>query len=209
MSLVSNEVNRRRLLGMLGVAGAGQQQALSRLRFLSRDASVSLASGNEHSGHDAMPPASNQDAKMTADEMDAMHEAGVKMFPAETKGKGGQPLEPEMDGDVKVFDLICEVVQWEHSPGLVVEAWTYNGVVPGPEIRVTEGDKVRINVTNELPESTAVHWHGLMVPNNQDGVPFITQPPIKPGQKFTYEFTISRAMPARTCTTRTTTRPSR
>jgi FtsP/CotA-like multicopper oxidase with cupredoxin domain len=119
-----------------------------------------------------------------------MHEAGVKAFPAPTKGLGGQPLEFTMDGDVKVFDLVCQVVQWEVTPGTMVEAWTYNGVTPGPEIRVTEGDKVRINVTNELPQSTAVHWHGLMVPNSQDGVPFITQPPIKPGQRFTYEFPI-------------------
>ena len=74
------------------------------------------------------------------------------------------------------------------APGKFVEAWAYNGVVPGPEIRVTEGDKVRVVVKNELPESTAVHWHGLMVPNAMDGVPFITQPPIKPGETFTYEF---------------------
>jgi FtsP/CotA-like multicopper oxidase with cupredoxin domain len=95
-----------------------------------------------------------------------------------------------MAGDVKVFDLVCQVVQWEVMPGKLVEAWTYNGVTPGPEIRVTEGDKIRVNVTNELPESTAVHWHGLMVPNGMDGVPFITQPPIKPGERFTYEFPI-------------------
>jgi FtsP/CotA-like multicopper oxidase with cupredoxin domain len=95
-----------------------------------------------------------------------------------------------MDGDVKVFKLTCQVVNWEYAPGQRAEAWTYNGVVPGPEIRVTEGDKVRVLVTNELPESTAVHWHGLMVPNAMDGVPFITQPPIKPGETFTYEFQV-------------------
>jgi FtsP/CotA-like multicopper oxidase with cupredoxin domain len=82
------------------------------------------------------------------------------------------------------------VTNWEFAPGEFVDAWTYNGVVPGPEIRVTEGDKVRFEVTNELPQSTAVHWHGLIVPNNQDGVPFITQPPIKPGETYTYEFQI-------------------
>jgi FtsP/CotA-like multicopper oxidase with cupredoxin domain len=126
----------------------------------------------------------------TADEMDAMHEAGVKAFPAPTEGLGGQPLAFELDGEVKVFNLTCQVVQWEVSPGTRVEAWTYNGVVPGPEIRVTEGDAVRVHVTNELPQSTAVHFHGLIVPNAMDGVPFITQPPIKPGETFTYEFTI-------------------
>jgi manganese oxidase len=98
-----------------------------------------------------------------------------------------------MDGDVKVFELTCSVVQWEVTPGTRVEAWTYNGVMPGPEIRVTDGDKVRVVVKNELPESTAVHWHGLIVPNNMDGVPFITQPPIKPGETFTYEFTVKNS----------------
>lgn len=126
---------------------------------------------------------------LSADEMDAYHEAGVRAFPAETAGKGNQPLEPEMDGDVKVYHLTCDVVpDWEFDVGKTVEAWTYNGVVPGPEIRVTEGDRVRVHVKNNLPESTAVHWHGLILPNDQDGVPFVTQPPIKPGEEFIYEF---------------------
>jgi FtsP/CotA-like multicopper oxidase with cupredoxin domain len=127
---------------------------------------------------------------LTNDEMDAMHEEGVKQFVAgvETKGKGNQPLEYTLDGAVKVFNLTCQVVQWEFLPGKFVEAWTYNGTMPGPEIRVTEGDTVRIVVKNELPESTAVHPHGVIVPNKMDGVPFVTQPPIKPGETFTYEF---------------------
>jgi manganese oxidase len=190
VSLVSNEVNRRRLLGMLGVAGAGATASAFAPQVAFQPATSSLASGSDHTNHgpDALP-VSQQD-QLTADEMDAHHEAGIKSFPAPTKGKSGMILEPEMDGDVKVFNLTCEVVQWEHSPGVTVEAWTYNGVVPGPEIRVTEGDTVRINVTNNLPESTTIHYHGLMVPNAQDGVGFITQPPIKPGQKYTYEFRI-------------------
>jgi FtsP/CotA-like multicopper oxidase with cupredoxin domain len=120
--------------------------------------------------------------------MDKMHEAGVKSFPAKTAGLGGQPLEFRREGDFKVFDLTCKQLQWEIEPGKLVEAWGYNGTLPGPEIRVTEGDKVRIVVKNELDQSTAVHWHGLVVPNAMDGVPFITQPPIKPGTNFTYEF---------------------
>lgn len=125
-----------------------------------------------------------------ADEMDRMHEAGVKAFPAKTEGKGNQLLEPRMEGGVKVYDLVTKVVQWEVEVGKRVEAWTYNGVVPGPQIRVKEGDRVRINVRNELPESTSIHFHGLEVPNDQDGVPYITQPPIKPGQTYTYEFVV-------------------
>jgi FtsP/CotA-like multicopper oxidase with cupredoxin domain len=119
-----------------------------------------------------------------------MHEAGVKSFPAATSGLGGQPLEPIMDGDTKVFNIKAEVIQWEYAPGKVVEAYAYNGAVPGPEIRVTEGEKVRIIVTNAMPFSTAVHFHGLILPNAMDGVPFITQPVIKPGASFVYEFQI-------------------
>jgi len=126
--------------------------------------------------------------KMTADEMDKMHEAGVKAFPAKTAGLGGQPLQFRMEGDFKVFDLTAKKVQWEVTPGNVMEAWGYNGVIPGPELRVTEGDKVRVVIKNELDESTAIHFHGQMAPNAMDGVPFITQPPIKPGTNFTYEF---------------------
>jgi len=129
-------------------------------------------------------------AQTPAERMDAMHEAGVKAFPAATEGKGNQVLAPRMDGNVKVYDLTCKVVQWETEPGKKVTAWTYNGVIPGPQIRCREGDRVRINVKNELAESTAVHFHGLEVPNNQDGVPFLTQPPIKPGATYTYEFTV-------------------
>jgi FtsP/CotA-like multicopper oxidase with cupredoxin domain len=174
-------------VGLLGLAGAGAiGTALAPTASI--DGGAALAA--TVSGHEHMAPPSLAQDEMTADEMDAMHEAGVKTFPVKTAGLGGQPLDFVMDGDVKVFDLVCQVMQWEVAPGKMVEAWTYNGVTPGPEIRVTEGDTIRVNVSNELPESTAVHWHGVMVPNSMDGVPFITQPPIKPGEAFTYEFPI-------------------
>jgi len=139
-------------------------------------------------GHTApvVPPSLEAEAV----EMDAMHEAGVKAFPARTEGKGNQLLAPRMDRGVKVYDLTCSEVQWEISPGERMKAWVYNEQLPGPEIRVREGDRVRINVRNRLPESTCVHFHGLEVPNDQDGVPFITQKPIKPGASHTYEFTV-------------------
>lgn len=127
---------------------------------------------------------------MTADEMDAHHEAGIKAFLAgkETTTKGNQPLEPKMDGDVKVFELTSSVIQWEYAKDQKVEAWVYNEQLPGPVIRVTEGDKVRVLIKNELPEATAIHWHGIPVPNAMDGVPPFTQKEIKPGETFTYEF---------------------
>ncbi|HSS95782.1 MAG TPA: multicopper oxidase domain-containing protein [Terriglobales bacterium] len=128
----------------------------------------------------------------TAADMDAMHEAGVKTF-LDNIGKDtkfwGQPLTPRNEDGFKVFEIRCQNVQWETKPGETVAAMAYNGIVPGPEIRITEGDKVRVVVTNEMDQSTAVHFHGVLLPNNMDGVPFITQPPIKPGETFTYEFT--------------------
>jgi manganese oxidase len=120
--------------------------------------------------------------------MDAMHEKGIKAFPAKTAGKGNQLFVPKIEDGVKVFEVEASVIRWEVEPGRKVEAWAYNGQVPGPQIRVTEGDRVRIVLKNSLPESTAIHFHGVITPNDQDGVPFITQPPIKPGQSHTYEF---------------------
>lgn len=185
----STRVNRRRMLGTMGLFGAGAAV------IAAAPVSLTIETGNpasaKSSGHDdemSTTSASANAEEMTNDEMDAMHEAGVKSFPAPTQGLGGQPLPFEMDGDVKVFKVTCQIVQWEFAPGKFAEAYAYNGVVPGPEIRITEGDKIRLIVTNEMPFSTAVHFHGVLVPNAMDGVPFITQPPIKPGESFTYEF---------------------
>ncbi len=143
------------------------------------------ASGGTTAPNPALPSPA-----VAAAAMDAMHEAGIKAFPAKTEGKGNQLLQPRMDKGVKVFDITAKVIQWETAPGQKVEAWAYNGQVPGPQIRVREGDRVRMVVKNELIESTAVHFHGVELPNGMDGVPFITQPPIKSGESFTYEFTV-------------------
>jgi manganese oxidase len=122
--------------------------------------------------------------------MNLHHEAGIKTFLAQPKTlRGGQPMPFTVQDGIKVFDVTAKKVQWEVTPGEMVEAYTYNGVVPGPEIRVTEGDKVRIHLTNDLgDEATAIHFHGLIIPNAMDGVPFITQPPVNPGATFTYDF---------------------
>ncbi|MEK7643640.1 MAG: multicopper oxidase domain-containing protein [Patescibacteria group bacterium] len=89
---------------------------------------------------------------------------------------------------VKEFRLTAQEFRWEYQPGKFIHAWGYNGMVPGPTIRATEGEKVRVIVKNELNVDTSVHWHGVDVPWQQDGVPYLTQAPIKPGQEFTYEF---------------------
>ncbi|MBZ0283636.1 MAG: multicopper oxidase domain-containing protein [Anaerolineae bacterium] len=132
-------------------------------------------------------------AQEDAASMDELHAQGVQQF-LDNVGKDPNfwrpPMEPVMDGDVKVFDIVCQDIQWETAPGMVFPAMSYNGMVPGPEIRVDEGDRVRFNVTNEMVQSTAIHFHGLRVPNDQDGVPYINQQPIKSGETFSYEFTI-------------------
>ncbi len=94
------------------------------------------------------------------------------------------------ENGVKVFRLIAEPVKTEIVPGRALSAWGFNGSVPGPTIEVNEGDRVRIIVENRLPEVFAPHWHGLEVPIGMDGTPGISQAPIKPGESFTYEFTL-------------------
>lgn len=102
----------------------------------------------------------------------------------------GVTLPFRMEGGVKVFHLIAEPVRREFAPGLVVECWGYNGVTPGPVIEAVEGDRVRILVTNKLPEPTSIHWHGILLPNGMDGVSGLTQPSIKPGETYQYELTL-------------------
>jgi manganese oxidase len=97
-------------------------------------------------------------------------------------------LKPSVEGATKVFDLRAEPIRWEYREDQSIAAWAYNGQIPGPVIRVVEGDRVRVDFTNELPVATTVHWHGVDLPFKQDGVPGITQEPIKAGEKFTYEF---------------------
>ncbi|WP_141589503.1 multicopper oxidase family protein [Myxococcus sp. AB056] len=95
-------------------------------------------------------------------------------------------------GGVKVGHLVAMPVKHTFAPGLEVEAWGYNGSTPGPTIEAVEGDRLRIYVTNRLPEPTTVHWHGLIIPNGMDGVSGLNQRPIAPGETFAYEFTLNQ-----------------
>lgn len=103
--------------------------------------------------------------------------------------RGAQELAPRIENGVKVFDLETSVIRWQILPTIFVDAYAYNGQVPGPTLRFREGDRVRINVTNRLPETTTVHWHGLILPNVMDGPAGVTQEPIKNGNVYHYEFT--------------------
>ena len=131
----------------------------------------------------------------------------VSMAGADTKAPppppNGRPYNPvvtlngwslpwRMNNNVKEFHLVAEPVVRELAPGMMANLWGYNGQSPGPTIEVVEGDRVRIFVTNKLPEHTSVHWHGQRLPNGMDGVTGLTQPGIPPGKTFVYEFVAKR-----------------
>src|SRR6266851_7668102 len=122
--------------------------------------------------------------------------AGAVPFLGNTRPAAAQPASaplPQTDGQVRQFQLTVGRTHWELAPGKVVDAYAYNGQVPGPELRVIEGDTVRVTVKNELSEPTTVHWHGVDVPVAMDGVPDTSGPPIAPGGTFTYEFVATPA----------------
>ncbi|WP_089418307.1 multicopper oxidase family protein [Vitreoscilla filiformis] len=104
----------------------------------------------------------------------------------------GWTLPWRMNQGVKEFHLVAEPVKRELAPGMVANLWGYNGQSPGPTFEVVEGDRVRIFVTNRLPEPHAVHWHGQRLPNGMDGVAGLTQPAIPVGKTYVYEFTARR-----------------
>ncbi len=170
------------------------------LRFAGATGAAALATGlvsaSNPTNNGGGTPHRIEQSNIPWEEMDAHHQEAVDKFLANV----GQDtrfwnnvLEPEMDGDVKVFNIVCQEIDWEVQPGMIAKAMAYNGTVPGPEIRVTEGDTVRFVVTNEMTQSTAIHFHGLKLPNSQDGVPMVTQPPITPGSTLSYEFTVRNA----------------
>jgi FtsP/CotA-like multicopper oxidase with cupredoxin domain len=133
-------------------------------------------------------------ASLSAEDLRDADAARTALFPAETEGRGNQLLEPTVRPDgTKEWELTASVIQWETEPGVVLEAYAYNGTVPGPQLHAQVGDKVRVILHNELTEPTVIHFHGQLVPNAMDGVPVITQPAVMPGESFTYEFTVRNA----------------
>jgi plastocyanin len=102
----------------------------------------------------------------------------------------GSTLPFTMNDGVKEFRIIADTFVREFAPGMSVNCWGYNGSTPGPTIEAVEGDRVRLFVTNKLPEHTTMHWHGILLPAGMDGVGGLSQPHIKPGETFVYEFTL-------------------
>src|SRR5437667_3127951 len=105
----------------------------------------------------------------------------------------GWSLPWRMNNGIKEFHLVAEPVVREIAPGMKAHLWGYNGQSPGPTIEVVEGDRVRIFVTNRLPEHTTIHWHGQRLPNGMDGVTGLNQPPIPSGKTYVYEFVSRRS----------------
>jgi FtsP/CotA-like multicopper oxidase with cupredoxin domain len=136
----------------------------------------------------------------TLPEAPIMHSAATQPPPAPPNGRpynpvvtlNGWSLPWRMKDGVKEFHLIAEPVVREIAPGMKANLWGYNGQSPGPTIEVVEGDRVRIFVTNRLPEHTSIHWHGQRLPNGMDGITGLTQPGIQPGKTFVYEFVARR-----------------
>jgi FtsP/CotA-like multicopper oxidase with cupredoxin domain len=148
-----------------------------------------IAAGASDSSMAGMDMSSS--SSMSPEQMDQAMKASIGAFPAATEGVGAQLLAPTALPDgTKEFELTAAVTKWEVSPGKTVDAMTYNGTVPGPTIEVDPGDHVRIVLHNHLPESTSIHFHGLITPNAMDGTTYVTQDPVTPGSDYVYEWTV-------------------
>lgn len=156
---------------------------------------VNLSLGARDVGGVIMPPGMIMDFNTPAEamrDMGAVHPRRVS-FVASPTARGDQPLEPRLEGGVKVFDIEASVIRWYILGDVPVEAYAYNRQIPGPRIRAKQGDVIRINFRNALPEPTTIHWHGLILPNEMDGPSNITQPPVPPGGTYVYEFTAGQS----------------
>ena len=147
-----------------------------------------------HAGHDATLTVHESESTNDGHEHTSeVPDVDTSTLPTRSHADSIDQLPFEIVDGVKEFRLTAEHVVWEYTEGYELEAWAYNGQVPGPEIRLIEGDDVRIIFENNLPVATSVHWHGVDVPMDADGVPHVTQDPIEPGETFVYEFTADPA----------------
>ena len=160
----------------------------SRRNFLASASALIGASTVAKAALAALPEPQIQTSAASAPPL--MPSAGPPYRPVVTLNGWSLPF--RMKGGWKEFHLVAEPVEREFAPGMIARLWGYNGQSPGPTIEVVEGDKVRIFVTNRLPEHTTIHWHGQRLPNGMDGVGGLTQPQIKPGQTYVYEFVARR-----------------
>ncbi len=181
-------MNRRNFLRRTSMLGAGllaAQNANAQQQQQSKPAQQKPQDHSEHGQAKTVAPTPNNQAQTQA-----MNGSGY--VPVHAPDLPRLPF--KLENGVKVYHLIAEPVRTEFLPkaswsdARLVDAWGYNGSVPGPTIEVMQGDRVRIHFTNKLPEPTSMHWHGLEVPFGMDGGPGISQPLVMPGESFTYEF---------------------
>ncbi len=156
---------------------------------------VNLSLSAHDVGGRIMPPGMIMDFDTPAAamrDMSAIHPRQVA-YRAGKDARGDTVLEARIENGVKVFDIEASVIRWTILDGVEVDAYAFNRLVPGPRLQLVEGDRVRINFRNALPESTTVHWHGLIVPNEMDGPAEITQKPVPPGGSYRYEYTVQQS----------------
>jgi len=161
----------------------------TRRNFLAASGAAFLGGGLVGRARAALPEAPMQDKATTQPPLAPPN--GRPYQPVVTLN--GWTLPWRMNNGVKEFHLVAEPVVREIAPGMKAHLWGYNGQSPGPTIEVVEGDRVRMFVTNKLPEHTSIHWHGQRLPNGMDGVGGLTQPQIPVGKTFVYEFVARRA----------------
>jgi len=163
----------------------------SRRKFLGGIGAITAAVSAATVGRAAMAALPEPEIQTTPDTMPPLlPKSGRSYNPVVTLN--GWTLPWRMNNGVKEFHLVAEPVVREMAPGFKAHLWGYNGQSPGPTIEVVEGDRVRIFVTNKLPEHTTVHWHGQRLPNGMDGVGGLNQKAIQPGKTFVYEFVARR-----------------
>lgn len=159
-------------------------------------ASFGLGAALNNRGASAASPATSSSSNASGGAMAGMgsstgSQQNTGNVPDATQQYGNQPAKFTLDKDgAKHFTLTAQQVMWQPVKGHKVLAWTLDGTVPGPMLQATAGDHVRITIVNRLPEATAIHWHGLEVPTDNDGVPPVGMKPIEPGQSYTYDFVL-------------------
>jgi FtsP/CotA-like multicopper oxidase with cupredoxin domain len=186
MDMTAMMQSMQNLMGqMMGMEMSPEMQALTQQLGSMMDMMMSIMGSSSSSA--GMGSMGGMDMPMS-DGGHAMGPVSSEGVPVATESIGAQPLDYTLVDGVKVFTITAQPVLWNILDEVQVTAWTYNGTVPGPMIRVTEGDQVRVVFTNALPEATTIHFHGIMLENGMDGVPNVTQDPVEPGETFTYEF---------------------
>lgn len=187
---MQSEVTRPQLIAVAGVS------LLALILGMTAPANwVNLRLGTKDVGGLIMPPGMVMPRDTPAEKMQEMAAVDPRLvsYEAAIDETGDKLLEPRIENGVKVFDLEASVIRWHILPHVTVDAFAYNRQIPGPRLRVKQGDRVRIVVHSKLPETTTVHWHGLILENRMDGPAFITQEPIPTGGAYTYEFMAEQA----------------